>query len=390
MRAVRFAVHLAGVFGMMACVDSIPTSPGISPGVVQSAPSATFTDDFASPTLDAAWTVVDNPAGYPFGADNNSYSLTANPGYLRYSVNLMTHHEGFLNSYQPASYSCCTHYPGVELHRPISGDWWRLETRAEYFMPSSANGRVQDIRVYFGDGTPGTVFANLHRTEDCCSGPTEPTHLQLAVRVPGEVLGYPLRNILETVPVTDNPAGDIYYWRLERAGSVLTSSWSYDGITWVQAFSRDMGTALNGLGQRVVISGLSWFVPANSYADYAYVNVIPTTLAVGIDIKPGSTTNPINLRKQGKVPVAILSTATFNAPVDVDRTTLTFGRAGTENSFSHCEPTAVDVNGDSRLDLVCNFEVTLTQLVLGDVSATLKGRTTTKRPISGSDVINAK
>ena len=48
-------------------------------------------------------------------------------------------------------------------------------------------------------------------------------------------------------------------------------------------------------------------------------------LVVAIDIKPGSATNPINLDAPGKIPVAILSSATFDA-ASVDRATITFGR----------------------------------------------------------------
>src|SRR6185436_15090741 len=37
-----------------------------------------------------------------------------------------------------------------------------------------------------------------------------------------------------------------------------------------------MGTQLDGLTQRVVITGLSWFNTGGSYADYDYVSVTPT------------------------------------------------------------------------------------------------------------------
>ncbi len=47
-------------------------------------------------------------------------------------------------------------------------------------------------------------------------------------------------------------------------------------------------------------------------------------LLVGIDIKPGSDTNPINIKKKGQLPVAILTTDSFDAQ-DVDGSTATIG-----------------------------------------------------------------
>jgi len=69
------------------------------------------------------------------------------------------------------------------------------------------------------------------------------------------------------------PPASTYFYRLERDGSILTASWSPDGVAWTQAFSRDMGSQLDGLQQRVVIVGLIWFNPVGSYADYDYVSL---------------------------------------------------------------------------------------------------------------------
>jgi hypothetical protein len=72
------------------------------------------------------------------------------------------------------------------------------------------------------------------------------------------------------------PAESTYFYRLERNGSVLTASWSPDGVTWNAAWSRDMGSQLDGLQQRLVIVGSSWFNSTGSYADYDYVRLAPT------------------------------------------------------------------------------------------------------------------
>src|SRR5262249_45373826 len=69
---------------------------------------------------------------------------------------------------------------------------------------------------------------------------------------------------------------------------------------------------------------------------------------VDISIKPGSELPPINTRSRGTIPVAIISTSSFNAVTAVDTTSLTFGRTGSEHSLGFCNAGGEDVNGDGR------------------------------------------
>lgn len=109
-------------------------------------------------------------------------------------------------------------------------------------------------------------------------------------------------------------------------------------------------------------------------------------VTVTIDIKPGSVDNPINTKSKGKVPVAILSSPIFDAPALVDTTTLTFGRTGDEDSFSHCGG-AEDVNGDGLLDLVCHFNTQATAFATGDTVGILKGTAIDASTFQGSDSV---
>lgn len=108
-------------------------------------------------------------------------------------------------------------------------------------------------------------------------------------------------------------------------------------------------------------------------------------LAVGIDIKPESDNNTINRSSRGSVPVAVLSADDFDAVEHVDASTLAFGRTGLERSLNRCGRGGEDVNGDGNLDLVCHFDIRHTELRVGDLEATLTGRTTDGRRISGKD-----
>ena len=63
----------------------------------------------------------------------------------------------------------------------------------------------------------------------------------------------------------------------------------------------------------------------------------------------------VNPKSNGKMRVAILSTATFDAPKMVNQATLRYGRMGTEDSLWKCYAQAIDVNRDGFADLICRF-----------------------------------
>ena len=115
--------------------------------------------------------------------------------------------------------------------------------------------------------------------------------------------------------------------------------------------------------------------------------VVQNTIRVVIDIKPGSNPNSINPTSKGTTPVAILSSADFDAPAQVDRTSLTFGRTGDEASLAFCNASSEDVNADGRLDLVCHFTIQQTGFLSGDTEGILKGRTVSGTPIEGRDAV---
>jgi hypothetical protein len=109
---------------------------------------------------------------------------------------------------------------------------------------------------------------------------------------------------------------------------------------------------------------------------------------VSINIKPGSEINPINTNSKGMIPVAILSTADFDAPSMVDITSLTFGKTGSEASLAFCDGGSEDVNEDGLHDLVCHFYTQSTGFQIGDTEGILVGQTVDGIPIEGHDGVN--
>jgi len=79
---------------------------------------------------------------------------------------------------------------------------------------------------------------------------------------------------------------------------------------------------------------------------------------------------------------------TFDAPIQMDQGSLTFGRAGDEPSLAFCNSNGEDVNGDSRLDLVCHFHTQTAAFQGGDTQGILKGQTMSGIPLTGTDAIS--
>jgi transposase len=111
-------------------------------------------------------------------------------------------------------------------------------------------------------------------------------------------------------------------------------------------------------------------------------------LPVDIDIKPGSDPNSVNLSSAGVIPVAILSSDTFDATT-VNPDTLTLGGAKVKlvgksgRSLCHDE----DSDGDGLLDFVCQFETAQFMIVEGVSVATLEGETINGVSIFGEDTV---
>jgi len=149
---------------------------------------------------------------------------------------------------------------------------------------------------------------------------------------------------------------------------------------------QDLPAALPDFPGRLALD----FVPTGSPAGpvtsvlFDLATVSPLIEAATIDIKPGTIPNSINPGSPQNIPVAVLTTATFDA-TQIDPLTVVFGpgEAAESHGRSHIE----DVDEDGDADLVLHFRVRESGIQCGDTEATLTGETFDGRPITGSDAI---
>jgi hypothetical protein len=122
-----------------------------------------------------------------------------------------------------------------------------------------------------------------------------------------------------------------------------------------------------------------------------YICDIPITVKIGqavvnvvIDIKPCSYPNVINLKSNGVIPVAILTTKNFDATT-VDPLSVLFGPNGATEV--HERGHEEDVDGDGDVDLMLHFATQETGIQPGATSASLIGKTYSGQDFEGSDEI---
>ena len=190
--------------------------------------------------------------------------------------------------------------------------------------------------------------------------------------------------VIATIPVPNGPSGPTVN---SAANLIYVANQNSDSVTIIDGSTNTVILPL------VAVGNLPNQLASNQAADRVYatnvndntVSVIADVpLEVEIDIKPGSVPNSINPRSKGRVPVAILTDASFDA-TSVDPSTVLFGPLGVEGEAVHAA--LEDVDGDLDTDMIVHFKTQETAIQCGDTEAFLSGETFAGLEIFGCDSV---
>lgn len=130
-------------------------------------------------------------------------------------------------------------------------------------------------------------------------------------------------------------------------------------------------------------------IPANGYGinsnEKSVTSFIPVVIEVNQQKKRRERSDLDGDRRT--VTVAVLSDKSFNASLNVERSSLTFGRTGDEQSLAFCKPHGEDTDDDDRPDLICYFYLEKTGFEIGDNKAILRGMTLDGHLIRGASEV---
>jgi len=261
----------------------------------------------------------------------------------------------------------------------------------------------QFFRPDFVRGPFGIAFYGLNDLGNTVGRVLEETGFLAFAILDGAYMSFTIPGSSTTVAQGINNADQIVGWYCAPdCSSVHGFLMDFSGIYRIDAPAEgSYGTALSGINDdgaivgsvlfhqfpvRKVLVGSPCDAAGDPCVDASRIGdpVIEFMLNVGLDIKPGSKRNPINLRSKGNIPVAILTSDTFDA-TQVNWETVRFGPTGATERHQRVHVRDADYDGD--MDVILHFKIRDTGILCSDTDATLTGETFSGEEITGSDVI---
>jgi hypothetical protein len=208
----------------------------------------------------------------------------------------------------------------------------------------------------------------------------------------GTVSSVPLPGTGAAAPIAVDLPGQ-FDLELEAGGTLLSTSGGE--LLRIDPGTGTVTTLASGFGFATGLfedGGTIWVLDGGFPGVDAVLRLVPIPVLVGVDIKPGSDSNAINLSRASIIPIAILTREGFDA-LTVDGSTVCFGANPPDPTESDCTESHSrdhiedDVDGDGRLDLILHFDTAETGIAFGDAEACVTGKTVSGAAFEGCDVV---
>jgi len=210
-----------------------------------------------------------------------------------------------------------------------------------------------------------------------------------------DYLGYQPNGIGGTIGISEGfPAGHRWFAGTDagdgsiemRATLVADGAWHHYAIPFDPFEAGGHGYTGSGVFRVMIEQFNYWSLPAGS-AYFDNIQVRLDAILVTVDVKPATTgPAPINLGSAGVIPVTILSDRTFDA-TQVNPATVRVASAAVRLTGNAQGCSVEDVDGDGRLDLLCQVVTDQLQLVAGASYIELEAETWAGIRVFGQDSI---
>jgi len=251
-----------GTVKMFRVLGSVPMFFTVLLVTLQAGAAVIFEDDFNSPTLSPEWLI---------SPGKGNYSLTANPGHLRYII------DAYKTARTAVTDSYGTFYDkSLWLVLPFYGDQWVLQAAVTYNLRPGqpTNNRVTYFTVR-EPGMDGTWMASAGRWVGVNDDNPFSNSIELFT---GDPADSPMWVIFPNSPNPLTP--DRWYFEIERDRDRITIRASNDGddsnFEYLHGHTFPAGYLLNG-HQDIEIVGQGWRGSNDppGYADFDFIRVIP-------------------------------------------------------------------------------------------------------------------
>ena len=145
--------------------------------------------------------------------------------------------------------------------------------------------------------------------------------------------------------------------------------------------------AMTVLGAALGLAAMG-LVATTSVASSHLPTTAPVPGAMIIDLLPGNPENTINLASQRIIPIAILGSADFDIN-DLNPRTLKL-RAVSQNLVGKSDKSLchqLDINGDSFMDLLCDFKTIGLHVEPGDIAIVINAGTYQRQSLHADGVL---